>query len=114
MLIGSVFARSFLNPDEWLKQTDALIGAGATFEYKLNKAWRNIYVLSFAQRMVDRALPVYLMLAALAAKNLLKAFVVRARREEFERHILATYKDPTSIMHAWPDNAGAHGSRNWY
>jgi hypothetical protein len=92
-----LFRRVVLDPDQWIAKADALSGAAAKFEHELNEAWTNVYVSPFARRMIRDALPVYLMLAAYAVENLLKALLVLKNRDDHTAHVTTKHELPPQL-----------------
>src|SRR5436190_23184820 len=91
------FCRDLLDPWQWMRKADALNGSAAKFEHELNEAWTNVHVSFFAWRMIDVALPVYLMLAAYAVENILKGMLVLENRSTYEQYVNLHLKLPPGL-----------------
>lgn len=92
-----LFRHDLLDPSKWLRKADALVGVASKLEDELEHAWRNCYVSTEAGRIIDSSLPVYLMLAAYAVENLLKAFIIRSRHAEFETYVIQKHDLPGQL-----------------
>lgn len=107
------FASELLDAASWLSKADALLGAAAKLEADIDEAWTNAYVSTFAQRVIRTTLPVYLMLAAYAVENILKAFLVRGHQAQFQSSVRQKHELPALLKsHDLVKLAQAAGARS--